>query len=293
VTTETSDVVVAGAPYLDLATRLLQRIRLARPADAAWEAADVQWWWREARPTDDEGQLFWLDGRANPLAAAIRTDFGHSVQCDVLMLPDADADLERTVWQAAIDRAGAGGTSSEFPVRPDDAVGIDALVAAGFSPADGPGIIACWLDASRRPPIPPLPAGYRLLSRSDAPDRPHPMIRRNGPEVAERLSACSLYRPELDLMVEAPDGQAAGYGLFWADPVTCVGLVEPMRTEDEHRQRGIASHILAAGLDRLAAHGCLRLKVGNDLSIYLRAGFRELTEAPIYTRSGTSGHGAS
>jgi GNAT superfamily N-acetyltransferase len=292
--TETAGVVVAGHPYLELVTTLLQRIRLARPTGGVWEAADLQWWWREERATDHAGQLFWLDDRGEPLAAAVSTDFGHSVQCDVLVLPD-DRDLERTVWRAAIDRAGAVGASTEFPVRPDDAAGIGELVAAGFGPADGPGVIACWLDASRRPPIPPLPDGYRLLSRADGQDRPHPMIRRNGPDVAARLSTCSLYRPELDLVVEAPDGRTAGYGLFWADPVTEVGLVEPIRTEDEHQRRGVAGHIVAAGLDRLAAHGCRRLKVANDLSIYLRAGFRPLTEATaqVYTRSGTSGHWAS
>jgi predicted N-acetyltransferase YhbS len=80
-------------------------------------------------------------------------------------------------------------------------------------------------------------------------------------------------------MVEAPDGQTAGYGLFWADPVTRVGLVEPMRTEEPHRGRGIASHILAAGLGRLAVTGCDRLKVSSDISLYLRAGFRPLRTA--------------
>ena len=87
-------------------------------------------------------------------------------------------------------------------------------------------------------------------------------------------------------MVEAPDGQVAGYGLFWADPVTGVGLVEPMRTEQAHQRRGIASHILATGLDRLAARACRRLKVSNDIPLYLRAGFRPLrtATAAVYTR---------
>ena len=105
------------------------------------------------------------------------------------------------------------------------------------------------------------------------------MIARNGARVEQRLRECSLYRPELDLMVEAPDGRAAGYGLSWPDPVTGVGLVEPMRTEQAHERRGIASHILATGLDRLAAHGCQRLKVSNDIDLYLRAGFRPLRAA--------------
>ena len=42
---------------------------------------------------------------------------------------------------------------------------------------------------------------------------------------------------DLDLAVYAPNGDIAAYGLFWADPVTGVGLVEPMRTEDAYQGR--------------------------------------------------------
>lgn len=35
----------------------------------------------------------------------------------------------------------------------------------------------------------------------------------------------------LDLAVYDGDGAVTAYGLFWADPHTGVGLVEPMRTE--------------------------------------------------------------
>jgi GNAT superfamily N-acetyltransferase len=287
-----ADVVVTGQRYLRLATTLLQRMRLASPAGGVWEAADVQWWSRRERATDRDGQLFWLDCRGEPLAAVILTHFGHSVQCDVLILPD-DPGCERAVWRAAIGRADAFGASAEFPVRPDSVIGVAELTPAGLRSAGEPGVVSSWMEAAHRPEIPALAPGHRLLSRADAPDLPYPLIARNGPEVEERLGRCSLYRPELDLMVEAPDGRAAGYGLFWADPITGIGLVEPMRTEQAHQRRGIASYILAEGLERLAAHGCQRLKVSNDIGLYLRAGFRPLrtATAAIYTRSPTgTGH---
>jgi predicted N-acetyltransferase YhbS len=264
--------VVTGVRAVRLASTLLQRMRLSAPMGGIWEAADVQWWWRQERPTDRHGQLFWLDEQGEPLAAVLLTDFWHSVQCDVLVLPD-DPGLASEVWRAALRRVDAVGVAPEFPVPSDDAAGEAELTAAGFGPADDGWFVVCWLDAARRPPIPALAPGYRLLSRAEASGRPHPMIARNGAQVAERLAQCSLYRPELDLMVQAPDGQVAGYGLFWADPVTRVGLVEPMRTEDAHQSRGLASHLLAVGLDRLAGLGCERLKVGNDINLYLRAGF--------------------
>jgi GNAT superfamily N-acetyltransferase len=50
-------------------------------------------------------------------------------------------------------------------------------------------------------------------------------------------------------------------GLFWYDPGTATGLVEPMRTEDDHRRRGLARHILTTGIDRLAATGAERIKI--------------------------------
>jgi hypothetical protein len=53
---------VEGGPrYLELATTLLQRMRLASAEGGTWEAADVQWWSRQERATDRTGQLFRLD----------------------------------------------------------------------------------------------------------------------------------------------------------------------------------------------------------------------------------------
>jgi predicted N-acetyltransferase YhbS len=275
-----SIVLVSGARYLQLATALLQRMRLCSPAGGVWEAADVQWWSRQERPSDEHGQLFWLDGPGQPVAAVIATDFFRSVQCDVLALP-GDNGLGRAVWQKALRRVAALEVAAEFPVRSDDAPGLAELADAGYRPAGEPGIVATWLAAARRPQVPALAPGYRLVSRASGAGRLHPLAARNGREVEARLRQCSLYRPELDLAVEAPDGQVAGYGLFWADPVTRVGLVEPMRTEDAYQRRGIASHLLAAGLERLAAGGCVRLKVSNDISLYLRAGFEPLRTATL------------
>lgn len=118
------------------------------------------------------------------------------------------------------------------------------------------------------------------------------MIKRNGDEVAQRLLECSIYDPSLDLFVEAPDSSVAAYGLFWPDPVTGVGLVEPMRTEDEHQGRGLARHILTAGVAGLAAAGCSRMKItymdDNPISghVYRSSGFEPKSFARTYRRPG-------
>jgi GNAT superfamily N-acetyltransferase len=271
-----------GPEYLRLATALLQRMRLAAPEGGIWEAADIQWWSRR----DQRSGLFWLTADGEPAAAFLATTF-RTTQCDVLVLP-GDQAFEAHVWRAAIEAAPA---HAEFTVRLDDAAGIAALESAGYRLTDPVGVVACWLDAGDRlaahhPPVPALKDGYRLLSRADDQDRPHPLIARNGEQVEARLRECSLYRPDLDLAVVAPDGEVAGYGLFWPDPVTGVGLVEPIRIEDAHQGRGLASYLIAAGLDLLAANGCRRLKVGNDRGLYTRLGFRRLDSATagIFTR---------
>lgn len=279
-----------GSRYLELVTTLLQRMRLADATGGIWEAADVQWWSRQERATDQPGQLFWLDDSGRPEAALVRSEFRGSFYCDVLVLPGRPA-AARIAWQRAFAEAAA---ATGYPVRADDYLGIEAVTEAGFVPS-GEKLVSSWLAAADRPPLPGLPAGYRLRSRASAPDRPHHLAERNGPDVAERLLRCSLYQPELDLVVEAPDGRVAGYGLFWPDPVTRVGLVEPMRTEEKFERQGIASHVLAVGLDLLASHGCDRLKVSSDIPLYLRAGFRPLAgaAATVYRHRATAGTGGA
>jgi ribosomal protein S18 acetylase RimI-like enzyme len=156
----------------------------------------------------------------------------------------------------------------------------EAARAIGYVPSPDT-YVASWLDpAEIQPPRRPLPDGYEIVSRAATGDRPHPMVQRNGPEVEQRLRECSLYDPDLDLAVHARDGTVAGYALFWADPMTRVGVVEPMRVEAAHSGRGVATCLLGEGLRRLAGSGCTRLKVMSESSnavaraLYYGAGFR-------------------
>ena len=75
----------------------------------------------------------------------------------------------------------------------------------------------------------------------------------------------------------APDGSVVGHSLSWRDPVTGVGLVEPVRVEDEHAGRGIGYAMISAGLDRMARAGATMLKIGWEseraAELYGRLGF--------------------
>jgi ribosomal protein S18 acetylase RimI-like enzyme len=278
---------LCGLEYLENVTLLLQRAGQARPGQAMWEAADLQWWWTRDQHADPEHQVFWFDGD-RPAAAVVITDWGGRYQCDLLSVDEDPSALLDLLWPTASAVIGSlGGDPVEIAISDGDAALIDAATRAGFARTDEV-YVPTWLRAGAQPPATAIAPGFTLADRTDAAGRPHHLAGRNGSQVGERLAECSIYRPDLDLCVYAPDGEVAGYCLFWADPVTGVGLIEPMRTEDQFQGKGLARHVLTTGLNRLAAAGCLQLKVSyradNDAAerLYIGAGFRPASADRTY-----------
>lgn len=260
-----------GLDYLATLTALLQRIRRADPAAGLYQAAEVQFWWSVPRSTDDVEQLFWFGDDDLPVAAVSVVDFGDgtSLVYDdptlvVTVMPDATPDwVAHVVGRGLAHVAAAGIAHVELEIDRADGVMREAMSGRGFT-RKGDAIVECWMDADARPHVSPLAEGYRLVSRADVPERPHHLARPGRDDVEERLRQTSLYRPDLDLVVLDGDGDAAAYGLFWYDPITTMGVVEPMRTHDEHQQRGLARHILTAGCDLLVAAGADRISIGYE-----------------------------
>ena len=267
---------LAGLERLQATTTVLQRARLADPLAGMWEAADVQWWWRRPRATDELALPVWFD-EMGPVAAAGLTDWGDTWEVDVFAVPSIVDEEE--VWAASLEAttaAGHGGRAHSGCSRAGTTRSVAALaMQSGFALTDELSGTS-WMDADQRPQAVQV-EGFAIVDRVTRADRPHPMIARNGVLVEPRLRQCSLYDPTLDLAVEDAEGTVAGYALFWFDPETFVGLLEPMRVGDEYQRRGLGRMLLTHGLDRLARKGARRLKVGfeNDAAraLYLGAGF--------------------
>jgi predicted N-acetyltransferase YhbS len=281
-----------GLHYLEAVTALLQRVRSAHPTAGLFEAADLQWWWRTPRSTDNLPQLFWFDHLGRPEAAVIATSWGDRIGLDPFVMPDATPDWVAHVMERGLAHAGESGFEAiVLEVDSADDILHDVLVDHGFE-IEEDGLAETWLAADDRPEISPLHEDYRLSSRLDTMQRPHHMTNagRNHPDVEPRLRQTSLYRPDLDLVIHDSGDSVAAYGLFWHDPVSATGLVEPMRTEDDHQQRGLARHILTAGIDLLAAAGAERIKICYELdnpaskSLYLSAGFEPVRQTVVYSR---------
>lgn len=261
-----------GLERLTATTTVLQRARLADPVRGMWEAADIQWWWRRPRPTDELALPVWFDD-AGPIAASGLTAWNDIWQADVFTVPSIVDEEE--VWSAILEAStGHQAGPLQVLVRDDDA--LQALaIRSGFIANEVLSGTA-WIDADHRPTVSRV-EGFEIADRLKHPDRPHPMIPRNGELVESRLRQCSLYDPTLDLAVKNRDGQVAGYALFWYDPSTLVGLVEPMRVEDHYQRRGLGRMLITNGLDRLARKGAKRIKIGFGTdaarNLYLSVGF--------------------
>ncbi len=265
---------VRGRERLEVMTRVLQRARMADPVGGVWEAADLQWWWRRWRPTDELWVPVWSDERGPCAALSVMDCLGRSHadragpsdgpgpgpggaqwQVDLFVVPET-IDLHE-VWSALVEMLEQHRPAlTEIAVHEDDRDLIGRLTAGGFTPFGDPSPIV-WMDSANRPPVLEPPDGFRIVDRASQPTGQHPM----GSDVEARLHECSLYDPKLDLAMIAPDARVAGYGLFWADLLTGVGMLEPMRVKDGYQRRGLARALLTSGLDRLAQAGVRRVKV--------------------------------
>lgn len=267
---------VAGTEWLRHATFLLQRVRRSDPEIGLWEAADVQWWWRRSRASDQLEQTFWLD-EDGPVASAFLTEWGPKWPLDAVAVADLVPTLVPTAWEAALQRVSELQiVDLETVCRDDDDLMLGLLEAAGFEPGEESGGVT-WMAADRAIPGVELPSGYRITDRSVNSDQIHWLARRSTPDLESRLAECSLYDPELDLAIQTTEGDIAAYGLFWFDAATSVGLIEPMRTEEPHQRRGLARALIGEGLARLTARGAQRFKVGYGTEVaralYVSCGF--------------------
>jgi ribosomal protein S18 acetylase RimI-like enzyme len=98
------------------------------------------------------------------------------------------------------------------------------------------------------------------------------------------------YRPDLDVVVLAPDGSVAAYALGWLDEENAVGELEPVGTHADHRRLGLARAACLEVLRRLRSAGAgLGLVYSVDgqpsTALYESVGFRTIDRHVQYRRS--------
>jgi ribosomal protein S18 acetylase RimI-like enzyme len=279
----------SGTSNLAELTALLQRARLEHPTKGLWEAADHQWWWRATRSTAHQPMPFWYDDHG-PVAAAVTTEWASTTWLDLITLPSVSASLIREVFERGQTLTADLAAVEMLVDDQDDELRV-LLADNGFH--QGSGDVTAWLGAPAAPEVSTLADGYSLHTRASSPSGVHHFAQPIGPEVENRLRQTSLYRPDLDLFVVDDHGETAAYGLFWNDPNTGVGLVEPIGTEQTHRGRGLARHVVTTGIHKLVAAGSERIKVSYDgdnapaVALYLGAGFEPTMTCSMWSTATT------
>ena len=145
---------------------------------------------------------------------------------------------------------------------------------------------------------PTLPSGYAVRQlRGEAEVAARVAVHREAfapsrmtVEKHRAVMAAPTYRPELDLVVTAPDGTFAAYALAWFDAENRMGVFEPVGTGPAYQQRGLSRAVLTEGLRRLRALGAraayLSPNGANEVAnrLYEAVGFRVVDEEHLWVK---------
>lgn len=188
----------------------------------------------------------------------------------------------------------------------------DALVVRGFAARpERPFGLMNRRALTDLPPLAP-PAGHRALSMAEAPDPDRRAAahraawdriagREHLPPGGSRVTGQSYrnvmaawpYRPDLDWVLEAPDGRWVANCCIWLDAANGCGAFEPVGVDADCRRRGLGYAVCVAGLHALAktgAHTAIVGARGDDdypvpRKLYFKLGFRTYARSCVYARN--------
>lgn len=222
-------------------------------------------------------------------------------QVEIAVHPDEPALFGATLTWAEADHRPRG---AEEPCTPltvacfsRDEVRRATLLARGYRNT-GEASVYYGQPLTVLPEAPPLPPGYNLRHvRGEQDAEARAAVQRAAFEstfmTAERhacVRAAPTYRPELDIVVVAPDGSFAAFALIWLDQANRLGLFEPVGTAVDHQRCGLGRAFMIEGLRRLAGLGVTQAVVCTGVDevparrLYEATGFIELDRCYIWAR---------
>jgi mycothiol synthase len=253
----------AGEPDYALLRALLVEIERAEGSLVYCFLGDLDWWrFTEEQPDEAiTATRLWFADEALVGFAWPRND-----QVDLITHPaHRSAETEMLTW--AEERLRAATTPGEtarltawsFEHHHER---VALLRARGYER----GAMHFNINARRldeAPPAAPLPPGYRIRHVRGVEDVPARVEVHRSAFAPSRMTtakhlavmAAPTYRPELDLVVEAPDGSFAAYCLVWFNQANRTGEFEPVGCHADHRRKGLTTAVLFEGMRRLHALG--------------------------------------
>ena len=135
-------------------------------------------------------------------------------------------------------------------------------------------------------PEAPLPEGFRLKSLAEDNDlRKLTRVLWRGFDHGDEppddglayrrfMQSAPNYRKDLNIVVEAPDGNFVSYCGMWIEPVHSIAYVEPVATDPAYRRMGLGRAAVMEGIRRCGEVGAQAACVGSTKSFYRALGFR-------------------
>ncbi len=137
-------------------------------------------------------------------------------------------------------------------------------------------------------PVISLPEGYRFKSFQDDNNlvKIHRVLHRGfnhpgeppeeGIEGRRRMQSAPNYRKDLNIVVEASDGDFASYCGMWYEETNKLAYVEPVATDPDYRGMGLGTAVVLEGIRRCGEQGATVAYVGTTRTFYTSMGFRRV-----------------
>ncbi len=285
---------------------LLRQGRLASNGSYYVHPGDLSWWlFYPQLDYDFWGSIYLWDDPGQPgqlLAWALLSPVGSTF--DVVVKPELRGSplaWEMFAWAMKQVKANAKRVGREhigvFWIDERDELLRSWLVTKGFALASRDVHLTCDLAMPRLEAS--LPDGYEVRSSRGLDEVRQRAKAQYGAfsgsvdferYVArfERFMASPVYDPDLDVVAASLDGQIGAFCIAWPDPLTGVGLFEPVGTHPDFQRKGLGKAVMLAALERLQRVGMRQAIVttGEDnlpaIKLYESVGFRLTTRLLYY-----------
>lgn len=226
--------------------------------------------WRLSAPLINEGDdgSFWTDANGRVVGFAAWQYYWAAL--DFFLLPGQEAqsvEIDLFTWaeERFRERDAERGRALPYWVeaRDDDEQRIQLAKSHGFVLEDDLSNTLFQHTLDNLAPIPELPESFTLRSLMGEQEvatyaELHRLAFESAsmtPEWRARTLRTPQYRPDLDLVISAPDGSLVGFCVGWFDPQRQAAHIEPIGVHPRYRRHGLARTLLLTMLHRFKLYG--------------------------------------
>lgn len=281
--------------------RVLVAGRRASPHSGYIHIGDLNWWLFYLLRTYDLSEItfLWEDSSANVVGWSLLTpDLG---AFDVFVRPEArdSATVEQILaWTEArlLEQMPNSAQLANMWAFGDDDLWRACLERCGYGRdrATGSLYLRHALDALETPS---LPDGFQIAHVTDSLVEARASAHRGAfgslrmtTESYAQLRQAPDYRPELDVITLAPDGEVASYVMGWYDEENRVAEFEPVGAAPLYQRRGLGHVVMLEALRRVRALGAreaiVYAEIDNPASqaLFRSVGFTLLNRIDTYRK---------